>query len=586
MKQQHLAAAICAALAIAIPAAAAAAKPDPNRMLVKYKATAHARARVEQALRSERGRIQLRLDKQRVIAVTLSPSAVRRLRANPAVESIEVDAPRYPLAQTTPWGIARVQAPEAVAAGADGSGIKVCVIDSGINASHVEFAGIAIDGYAPSGQAWNTDSCGHGTHVAGTIAAAGNGQGVVGVSPGKVALHIVKYFDGPSCGFSYSSNIIDAATRCQQAGARVINMSLGGPTLVQAEGAAFTNLYNDGVLSIASAGNDGDATKSYPASYGSVISVAATDQANAKATFSQYNNAVDLAAPGVGVLSTYPTRDAVLLVGGIEYQAGVISGSVQASASDAFVDGGRCATAGAWTNKIVLCERGDVTFAVKVSNVTTGNGRAAVIYNNTAGNFAGTLGEGVTSTIPAVSISQADGQFLVANKLGQLAAVTTVPTNNVSEYAYMDGTSMASPHVAGVAALVWSANPAATAQQVRAALTSSALDLGTAGLDNNFGHGLVRAADAVLALSAGFAPAATNLTVTVGPPASGRARFDLAWTGGATTIDILRDGVRVASAVSNTGAFSRFAQVRSPGASTYKVCNAGTTNCAAATANY
>lgn len=585
MKQHHLAAAICAALALLVPAAAIAAKPDPNRMLVTYKADANAKAQVERALRAERGRIQLRLDKQRTIAVTLSPQAVRRLRANPAVQSIELDMPRYPLSQTKPWGIERVQAPEAVLAGADGSGIKVCVIDSGINASHEDFAGIAITGYAPAGQSWNSDTCGHGTHVAGTIAAANNRVGVVGVSPGKVALHIVKYFDGPSCGFSYASTLIDAANRCQQAGAKIINMSLGGGGFSGPENNAFTSLHNQGVLSIAAAGNDGNTAKSYPASYTNVISVAATDQNDAKAAFSQYNNEVDIAGPGVGVLSTYPTREAMLLVGGVEYQAGVITGSVQGSASNALVNGGRCTAPGAWANKVVLCERGDIAFVEKVNNVTAGNGRAAVIFNNAAGNFAGTLGEGVTSTIPAISISQADGQALVASALGQTAAVTTTPIQNTNEYAYMDGTSMATPHVAGVAALVWSANPAATPQQVRSAMTSSALDLGTVGFDNNFGNGLVQATDAVLAL-VGATPAPQGFAIDMTPIATGRAQFNLAWTGGTATVDVFRDSVRLAADISNTGAFSHVANVRNAGTSTYRVCNAVTKACVSASISY
>ncbi len=98
------------------------------------------------------------------------------------------------------------------------------MIDSGIHAGHEDFAGIALSGY-PSG--WNNDQCGHGTHVAGTIAAANNNLGVIGVSPGKVSLHIVKVF-GDDCAWSYSSTLVDAAQRCQAAGAKVISMSLGG----------------------------------------------------------------------------------------------------------------------------------------------------------------------------------------------------------------------------------------------------------------------------------------------------------------------------------------------------------------------
>jgi subtilisin family serine protease len=185
---------------------------------------------------------------------------------------MEQDAKRYPMAQVSPYGIAQVQAPDAVAVGADGSGIKVCIIDSGIKSNHEDFAGVAMTGQ--SGQNWGSDSCGHGTHVAGTIAAANNNVGVVGVSPGKVSLHIVKVFDGASCGWSYSSSLIAAANECASAGAKIISMSLGGGSSSTTESNGFANLYSQGVLSIAAAGNAGNTTKSYPASYDSVMSVA------------------------------------------------------------------------------------------------------------------------------------------------------------------------------------------------------------------------------------------------------------------------------------------------------------------------
>ena len=90
-------------------------------------------------------------------------------------------------------------------------------------------------------------------------------------------------------------------------------------------------------------------------------------------------------------------------------------------------------------------------------------------------------------------MSQEDGQALVASCARPGRRRQHVPSTNASGYAYMDGTSMATPHVAGVAAMVWSANPTATNPQVRDALTSTALDLGAAGRDNDFGSGLVQA---------------------------------------------------------------------------------------------
>jgi len=97
------------------------------------------------------------------------------------------------------------------------------------------------------------------------------------------------------------------------------------------------------------------------------------------------------------------------------------------------------------------------------------------------------------TTIPSVGITQADGQFLKANRLGQSANVNVGPGN----YAYFDGTSMATPHVSAIAALVWSHFPTCTNANIRNALNATAEDLGAAGRDSTFGYGLVRTKAAV-----------------------------------------------------------------------------------------
>ena len=582
--RSKLAAAFGAALVLSVSSGAFAAKPDPNRVMVKYKPGA--KAQVAAALQAAGGRVHLQLDRQGAFAVTVPATALQGLRNNPHVEYVELDAPRYPLGQVTPYGINNVQAPQTWAVGADGGGIKVCVIDSGINAGHEDFASVSMSGYASPGQSWNTDTCGHGTHVAGTIAAANNTTGVVGVSPGKVSLYVVKVFDGATCGWSYASTMVDAANRCQSAGAKVINMSLGGATSSTTESNTFANLYSAGILSIAAAGNDGNNRHSYPASYPSVMSVAAVDANNVRASFSQYTNQVEIAAPGVGVLSTYPNRDASMSVGISSFIVSAISGTRQSTATGGLVNGGGCTSVGAWSGKVVLCERGGNTFAEKVNNVAAGGGVAAVLYNNVAGGFSGTMGTGVTSTVPAISMTQEDGQALVGGSLGQSATVSTIPETNASGYAYLDGTSMATPHVAGVAAIVWSANPAASNTQVRSALTSTALDLGTAGRDNYYGYGLVRAfaaTEALLGGGGGGEPAAapSGLSATKLGISKGKLQVRLAWSGGDVTVDVYRNNSKVKSAVSNSGSYSDAIKASGSGTLTYKVCNAGTTSCSA-----
>jgi subtilisin family serine protease len=137
--------------------------------------------------------------------------------------------------------------------------------------------------------------------------------------------------------------------------------------------------------------------------------------------------------------------------------------------------------------KVCLIARGTVDFATKVSNCQSSGGVGAVVYNNAAGGFGGTLGTTVT-TIPSVTASDSEGAAML-NQLGQSATVAVVPAH----YAAFDGTSMATPHVSAVAALVWSHNLGCTAAQLRISLNNSAQDLGSAGRDNKFGYGLVQA---------------------------------------------------------------------------------------------
>jgi serine protease len=459
-----------------------------ERYIVAFKPGAD-RARIVQAAG---GKHLLDISGMQASAVELPARAVEALSKNGMVEYVEVDAKRYPMAQRTPYGVPLVQADQ-VWASATGANRKICIIDSGLYAAHEDHqSGKSITGY-PAG--WNTDKCHHGTHVAGTIAAVNNSAGVVGVLPNGVNLHIIKVF-GDSCAWSYSSTLADAANRCVSAGANVISMSLGGGTKSRTEETAFKNAWSSGVLSVAAAGNDGNNRMSYPASYPIVMSVGALDANKQIASFSQYNTEVDIAAPGVGVESTVGALDNnSLTVSGATYSGGYIDGAARSSGvSGALADGGLCDSVGAWAGKVVLCQRGSISFADKVNNVKAGGGVGAAIYNNAAGGFAGTLGTGVTSTIPAISLSMEDGNAIKGSGgIGQSSSVVSTYVSPASGYAFYDGTSMATPHVAAVAALIWSYNTSWTATRVRNALEKSAEDLGAPGRDNYYGHGLVRA---------------------------------------------------------------------------------------------
>lgn len=561
MKQRHLVTALALGLSVAVLAGSSLADGTASdRVLVKFKPGSG--AQIENSLRGAGGRVHHRFDNINAMAVSLPRKMVDALRNNPNVEYVEEDAKRYPMAQSIPYGIDQVQARDIWDANrdgvidsgaADGTGIKVCIIDSGIHSSHEDFAGVNISGGFPSD--YGTDTCGHGSHVAGTIAAANNAAGVIGVSPGKVSLHILKVFNGASCGWSYSSTLIDAANRCAAAGAKVISMSLGGSTSSTTENTGFQNLYSQGVLSIAAAGNAGNTTKSYPASYASVMSVAAVDSSKALATFSQRNDAVEISAPGVGVLSTVPFVTASASVAGQSYMVEAFELTFQGSATGGLVSGGRCtATNSAWAGKVVLCERGDIAFADKTNNVANSGGSAVIIYNNVAGGFGGTLGT-AGPAVPAVSMSQADGQFLSANRIGSSATVNTIANNQGNGYANYDGTSMATPHVSGVAAVVWSANPNWTNVQVREALVVTAEDLGTVGRDDSFGWGLVRAKAALDYLNGGGGGPGPAVTAKVSTISMTKTKRGQKFTTTATPTIVNQGGQALASA-SVTGCFS------------------------------
>ncbi len=335
-------------------------------------------------------------------AVDMDTSSKGRMRQRQGFKNFEPDPKRYPMAiyndgsgnpastQVTPYGYVQAQADQLTLQ----SGQKVCVIDSGIAGStgetggyHSDFDWSVITGTNDSGTGnWNADGGGHGTHVAGTVGAADNGYGVIGMAPG-VPMHIIKVFN--NSGWGYSSDLAQAAEQCTNAGANIITMSLGGGAANSVEEAAFDTFTANGGLVLAAAGNDGNSSRSFPAGYKSIMMVGANDGDNNIASFSQYPNC------------TY-----------------------QGTADD-----GHC-----------------------------------------------------------VEISA-----------GGVQTLSTVPTGSGTSYPDFDhysGTSMATPTVAGVAALVWSNHPTCTGTQIRSALKASAEDSGSNGKDVYFGYGIVKAKDA------------------------------------------------------------------------------------------
>jgi subtilisin family serine protease len=481
--------AVCGFVALGMSAASFAGQDDKVRVYVGFQGGQ--KAAVQRSLSASGAETHYTFDNIGAFAVTVPQQALKGLQNNPNVRYIEEDPKRFMMAQSSPYGIAMVQADDLSLQPASANR-TVCIIDSGYDLGHEDLPGNNVNGHNDPGGSgnWYEDTNSHGTHVAGTIAAVDNSEGVVGVMRNEnVNLFIVKVFDAD--GWAYSSSLIDAGMKCEDAGANVINMSLGGSFSSNSEDAYFADANSRGVLSIAAAGNDGNTRKSYPASYDSVMSVAAVDSNKQVASFSQQNNAVEISGPGVGVRSTVPMgtgSEASVSVGSDGYVGIGMDGSPTGSASGSLVDCGlgesTCPGGG---GQVCLIERGNISFADKVLACESGGGVAAVIYNNEAGSLSGTLGETSTS-IPSLGVSDTQGAEL-STRTGETADVVVGAGN----YAYFDGTSMATPHVVGVAALVWSNHTSCTNDEVRNALNSTAEDLGSAGRDNAYGYGLVQA---------------------------------------------------------------------------------------------
>lgn len=319
------------------------------------------------------------------MAASIPEKAIEALKKNPNITDVELDSMVFALDTEldNSWGVKRIGAGFVHDDGNNGEGIKIAVIDTGIDRDHPDLDDNLVGGVnfvsipswkTPDPNKWDDDN-GHGTHVAGIIAAENNNTGVVGVAPGA-ALYALKALDRTGSG--YISDVVMAiqwATDPNGDGNNsdkmdIINMSLGGAYDIWLDAACLLAYY-EGLILVAAAGNGGSVI--FPAAYDSVIAVSATNSADELAWFSSTGPEVELAAPGVDIYSTY----------------------------------------------------------------------------------------------------------------------------NGGGYTTLSGTSMASPHVAGTAALVWKANPTWSNNDVRTQLQETAEDLGAVGWDSKYGYGLVNADEAV-----------------------------------------------------------------------------------------
>lgn len=471
----------------------------------------------------------------------VTPRQLEDLRRTPGVRLVEEDRPVYAMGlaethalsqteayaedstQEAPWGVQRVGALDLWDAdrngvldlGApNGQGVKVCVIDTGIDPTHPDLRDVYRGGYDfvdndsdPTDASGDKRGSGHGTHVAATIAAqlgAGgksNGMlapgGVVGVAPG-IELYAVRVLNTEGSG--RTSNTINAIRWCAENDMDIASLSLGSDRKSELEREAFDAAYATGMLIFAATGNAGVGEPvAYPGAYESTIAIGAIDVRNDIGGFSQRGPEVELVAPGVNILS------ATLVDGGVVPSLTLDGQAIEARAmsrpgdiEDEVIDCGlgdsvrsceqlRCG------GFVAYVRRGKLEFAEKVRNVVAQGASAVIIGNDDAANPDDpgrfTLGEGGPFP-PTASISRSTARSL-EDRLGR-GVRARVELRGI-DYARMSGTSMATPHAAGVAALLWSANPDLTHEQLRGLLQETAMDLGDVGRDETFGFGLVQA---------------------------------------------------------------------------------------------
>jgi major intracellular serine protease len=232
----------------------------------------------------------------------MGKQAIARIRP---FETKEVLSTTY---ETIPQGVRHINAADQWAQGHEGEDIVIAVIDTGVDYNHPDLKENIIGGKDFTGKGDYMDGNGHGTHVCGTIAAANNGSGIVGVAPKAKILALKALGDD---GSGDMDNVVAAIQYAiEQPNVKIISMSLGGPDSSELH-AVVKAAAAKGIIIVAAAGNEGDGNPdteelSYPGCYDEVFEVGAIDFNNELAYFSNTNHEVDVLAPGVGILSTYP----------------------------------------------------------------------------------------------------------------------------------------------------------------------------------------------------------------------------------------------------------------------------------------
>lgn len=362
------------------------------------------------------------------VAARLTPQQAVALAKNPHVSYVEPDFEMHALEQIVPWGIDRLLGEttqrQTTWTKSTGSGVGVAVLDTGISAHEdlVISGGVRfyVQGLFLRQDNNYNDGNGHGTHVAGTIAAVNNTVGVVGVAP-AANLYAVKVL-----GDNGSGSISAIVAGIEWAYNRfpiikVINMSLGSSSPSTTLENACNAAYSKGMLVVSSAGNNGTVAGTennvgYPARYDSVVAVAASNSDNTRASFSSTGPAVELIAPGVDVLSTVP--------GGYATYNGTSMASPHVAGVAALVWGAKTDLTNADLRAVLQ------NTAVELTGLTPWQQGHGLVRGDLA--VAAVTPPTTPIAVTGVSIDQSTPQSVEVGKTLQLTA-TVLPTNATNQ---------------------------------------------------------------------------------------------------------------------------------------------------------
>jgi subtilisin family serine protease len=262
----------------------------------------------EKAVEQLQGKVYQRFDVIPALSANVPLASMDLLRQLPEVEYVQQDETVTIDGQVVGWGITKTKATGMHVRGVTGKGVKIAILDTGIDTNHPDLhvsGGACMLSYCPN--AYNDDN-GHGTHVAGIIAAKNNHIGVLGVAP-EASIYAVKVLD--RFGEGTISTVLAGIEWAIQNHMDIINLSFaaseGSPVLKE----AIDKAYQKGILVVAAAGNNGNEkgtgdTVEYPAKYDSAIAVAAINNQNVRVAYSATGPAVEVAAPGENIYSTVP----------------------------------------------------------------------------------------------------------------------------------------------------------------------------------------------------------------------------------------------------------------------------------------